>query len=59
MELADRLNVVKLRTKNCLVDDLDYFPFPKKYLENLLIKKSEEELELDSNMSRLHRKKLL
>ena len=30
--LKDRLDVIKLRIKYKLVDDIDYFPFPKRYL---------------------------
>ena len=30
--LNDRLNVIKLRIKNKMVDDIDYFTFPKQYL---------------------------
>lgn len=36
IDIKDRLNTVKLRIKNNMVDDIDYFTFPKKYLEHNL-----------------------
>lgn len=31
--LNDRLSVIKLRIQNKMVDDIDYFTFPKRFLE--------------------------
>ena len=32
--LKDRLNVIKLRISKHHVDDIDYFTFPKRFLQN-------------------------
>ena len=37
MEIKDRLDIAKLRIKNNEVDEIDYFTFPKKYLEMNLV----------------------
>jgi len=42
--LQDRLKRVKLRIKNHLVDDLDYFTFPKKIMLSNLLNKTDEEI---------------
>ena len=42
--LNDRLNVIKLRIKNKHVDDIDYFTFPKKMLQNELEKRTDADI---------------
>ena len=33
MALRDRLDIIKSRIRNKMVDDIDYFTFPKKLLQ--------------------------
>lgn len=40
--LNDRLNVIKLRIKNKFVDDIDYFTYPKRFLEQNVEVETEE-----------------
>jgi len=42
--LQDRVKTVKLRIKNNLVDDIDYFTFPKRWLEQNLENKTDEDI---------------
>ena len=44
MRIKDKLQIAKLRVENKLVDDLDYFTFPKKYLEKNLQDKTRQDL---------------
>lgn len=37
LEIKDRLEIAKLRIKKNEVDEIDYFTFPKKYLEMNLV----------------------
>ena len=37
MQIKDRVDIAKLRIKNNEVDEIDYFTFPKKYLEMNLV----------------------
>lgn len=41
MQIKDRLNTVSLRINNKLVDDIDYFTFPTKFLEKTNIGKTD------------------
>jgi len=43
----DRLNILRERIRNQLVDDIDYFPFPKKYLESSLENKTDEDFKIE------------
>ena len=47
IDVKDRLNTVKLRIKNNLVDDIDYFTFPKKYLEYNLQDMTDRDIKKD------------
>lgn len=40
--LRDRLEKIKLRIQNHEVDDLDYFTFPKKFMEKNLVNKTDD-----------------
>jgi len=44
MSLMDRINTVKLKITGRLVDDIDYFPFPKKYLESNVQFKTDQDI---------------
>ena len=37
IDIKDRIDIAKLRIKNNEVDEIDYFTFPKKYLEINLV----------------------
>ena len=41
IRLADRLKMTKFKVKYNLLDDLDYFPFPKKYMDPHIIDEDE------------------
>lgn len=45
--LSDRLDIIKLRIQNKLVDDIDYFTFPMRFLEQLNEQKTELTRKLD------------
>jgi len=45
IELGDRLETIIERVRKNLVGDIDFFPFPKKYLENSLLNKSDQKLQ--------------
>ena len=52
-EIKDRVDIAKLRIKNKEVDEIDYFTFPKKYLEMNLVNQTR----LDMVQKRRHLEK--
>ena len=44
IEIKDRLEIAKLRIKNNEVDEIDYFTFPKKYLEVNLVNQTRKDM---------------
>ena len=58
-DLKDRLKVIKLRIKNKMVDDIDYFTFPKRHLQNEINKKSVKHMNLFGQNYRASKKVML
>jgi hypothetical protein len=43
-KIADKVNIAKLRIKSDEVDEIDYFTFPKKYLEINLVNQTRKDM---------------